>query len=61
MDDAVDEIIETVLLKGGEVELMDDDELSNHRKIAQSCDIKYLLKNRRVGTAHHPPGKIPQF
>ena len=34
MDDAVDEIIETVLLKGGEVELMDDDELSNHRKIA---------------------------
>ena len=32
MDDAVDEIIETVLLKGGEVELMDDDELSNHRK-----------------------------
>jgi hypothetical protein len=34
MDDAVDEIIETVLLKGGEVELMDDGELSNHQKIA---------------------------
>ena len=34
MDDAVDEIIETVLLKGGEVELMDEGELSNHQKIA---------------------------
>ena len=34
MDDAVDEIIESVLLKGGEVELMDDGELTNHQKIA---------------------------
>ncbi|RZM79425.1 AOC03_06830 family ribosome hibernation factor [Leptolyngbya iicbica] len=34
MDDAVDEIIEAVLLKGGEVELMDDGELANHQKIA---------------------------
>ncbi|WP_204140079.1 hypothetical protein [Halomicronema sp. CCY15110] len=34
MDDAVDEIIEAVLLKGGEVELMDDGELAQHQKIA---------------------------
>jgi len=34
MDDAVDEIIETVLLKGGEVELLDDGELAQHQKIA---------------------------
>jgi len=34
MDDAIDEIIETVLLKGGEVALMDDGELANHQKIA---------------------------
>jgi hypothetical protein len=34
MDDAVDEIIETVVLKGGEVRLMDDGELTKHQKIA---------------------------
>lgn len=34
MDDAVDEIIETVLLKGGEVELMAAGELAQHQKIA---------------------------
>jgi hypothetical protein len=34
MDDAVDEIIEAVLAKGGEVMLMDDDALPDHRHIA---------------------------
>lgn len=34
MDDAVDEIIEAVLAKGGEVMLMEDDALPDHRHIA---------------------------
>ena len=42
MDDAVDEIIETVLLKGGEVELLDDGELAQHQK---NCPHPALLRN----------------
>lgn len=34
MDDAVDEIIEVVLARGGEVMLMEDGALSNHNRIA---------------------------
>lgn len=34
MDDAIDEIIEAVLLQGGEVALMDDGTLSDYQKIA---------------------------
>jgi hypothetical protein len=34
MDDAVDEIIEAVLAKGGEVMIVDDNALPDHNQIA---------------------------
>jgi hypothetical protein len=34
MDDAVDEIIETVLAKGGNIAIVDDGALSEHQQIA---------------------------